>query len=453
MKKFFVCFMMLFILGFGVAKAEDSSFGFMWKNDDLSINSITSLVKVPGGYLAGGSDNNNKSYIVKYDEKGKELAHANLNGDTVVGLYEYEDYYYAIEEDYWQLVFYKLNKNTLSVMARQTTPLEKNGDNYVIEYKNGIAYITTIADGEFGGWYNIDSGQNELLVKINFVSGEYEVVHLVENSNGIDYTEYNKVYSQANQLFIKELNRHKAPMVVKSNGTYSVVTGRDNAGMQAFGYLAVYDKDNKLVAEYKGNNTSMCYLDVLIKGDKILALGLNHNNIDVFDFNAKLVESIKLNDQYEEEKTFNGLRIVDSVGGFTAGYLVCDLLENVRASNCTQGIINYEYLYNVNVQTDGNGEIVVSKNKEYGNGEITFTIKPKEGYVLGSVKVTDANGNVLTFTDYTFTMPYADVLIQATFQLKNPDTYVGYQIFGALIIAVIALIAFVINLKKARELL
>ena len=55
-----------------------------------------------------------------------------------------------------------------------------------------------------------------------------------------------------------------------------------------------------------------------------------------------------------------------------------------------------------------------------------YQLKPtatdKEGYVLGVVKVTDKDGNVLTFTDYKFTMPSSDVTIEATFLPENPET-------------------------------
>ena len=57
-----------------------------------------------------------------------------------------------------------------------------------------------------------------------------------------------------------------------------------------------------------------------------------------------------------------------------------------------------------------------------GGEVIKFTVEPKEGYVLGSVKVTDEKGNVVTFTNYTFTMPSANVLIEATFVKVNPKT-------------------------------
>ncbi len=84
----------------------------------------------------------------------------------------------------------------------------------------------------------------------------------------------------------------------------------------------------------------------------------------------------------------------------------------------------YKPYYNISTKTDGRGEIKVSQNNaDVGEG-ITFEIIPEEGYVLGEVKVTDSEGNVVTFTDYKFTMPSADVLIEAVFikDSKNPNT-------------------------------
>ena len=81
-------------------------------------------------------------------------------------------------------------------------------------------------------------------------------------------------------------------------------------------------------------------------------------------------------------------------------------------------------IYNIETKTDGNGTVEADHIEAEGGTVVKFTIKPKEGYVLGEVKVTDANGNVVTFTDYTFIMPNANVLIEATFikEESNPNT-------------------------------
>lgn len=78
--------------------------------------------------------------------------------------------------------------------------------------------------------------------------------------------------------------------------------------------------------------------------------------------------------------------------------------------------------YQINTKTDGNGTVLAEKIKATEGEVIKFTIEPKPGYVLSEVKVIDANGNVLTFTNNTFTMPNANVVIEATFVPKNPKT-------------------------------
>ncbi len=82
-------------------------------------------------------------------------------------------------------------------------------------------------------------------------------------------------------------------------------------------------------------------------------------------------------------------------------------------------------IYSIETKTDGNGTVEADHVEAEGGTEIKFTVTPNEGYVLSVVKVTDANGNVITFTDYTFTMPNANVLIEATFvpiPEDNPET-------------------------------
>lgn len=80
--------------------------------------------------------------------------------------------------------------------------------------------------------------------------------------------------------------------------------------------------------------------------------------------------------------------------------------------------------YNIKVKTDGNGTIE-STHIEAEQGElIKFTTNSKDGYILEKVKITDENGNSIIYTDNTFTMPNANVTIEATFIKieENPET-------------------------------
>lgn len=114
-----------------------------------------------------------------------------------------------------------------------------------------------------------------------------------------------------------------------------------------------------------------------------------------------------------------GLILVDTGVLLTTNYersLTSDTLGNGN-------ILKFVFCYEIHKSINGEGTIEVIESSKPGEA-ITFKITPKEGYVLGEVKVTDANGNVVVFTDYTFTMPSADVKIEATFikEETNPIT-------------------------------
>ena len=97
------------------------------------------------------------------------------------------------------------------------------------------------------------------------------------------------------------------------------------------------------------------------------------------------------------------------------------LPEEISKTPLPVTLVKLNIDYAIDTKTTGQGDIKVVSRSEAGEG-VTFEVIPKEGYVLGEVKVTDMNGNVLTFKDYTFTMPSSDVLIEVTFLPKNPLT-------------------------------
>ena len=108
----------------------------------------------------------------------------------------------------------------------------------------------------------------------------------------------------------------------------------------------------------------------------------------------------------------------------------------------------YARPFNIETKTDGNGTVTAKQTADSGEN-VTFTIEPKEGFMLKEVKVTDANGNVITFTDYTFTMPSADVTIDVSFveEVKNSETSDAI-IYSA--IAIIIGISFIIYNNKKK---
>lgn len=111
-------------------------------------------------------------------------------------------------------------------------------------------------------------------------------------------------------------------------------------------------------------------------------------------------------------------------GGDNPVIIVPDDVGDSLPSSCMKAkVLYFSLIHNVIVKTDGNGNVEATHTTAEWGEEIKFTITPKDGFVLGVAKVTDADGNVVMFAENTFTMPNADVTIEVTFLPKNPETY------------------------------
>lgn len=76
--------------------------------------------------------------------------------------------------------------------------------------------------------------------------------------------------------------------------------------------------------------------------------------------------------------------------------------------------------YSVSTSSSDNGSFTVDKDRASSGSTVTITANPDEGYEVGKVTVTDADGNEITVRDkgnnqYTFTMPSSRVTIDVEF--------------------------------------
>lgn len=101
----------------------------------------------------------------------------------------------------------------------------------------------------------------------------------------------------------------------------------------------------------------------------------------------------------------------------------------------TAEILYFSIIHKVETKTDGNGTIEATKVNANWGDEVKFTVTPNSGFVLSEVKVTDSEGNIVIFTDNTFTMPNADVLIEASFKVENPETVAFISILVFVVLA------------------
>ena len=95
--------------------------------------------------------------------------------------------------------------------------------------------------------------------------------------------------------------------------------------------------------------------------------------------------------------------------------------------------------YKVNVSLSTNGTVTADKKESAKGGTVTLTIKPDTGYALAALVISSKDGKTVgatkqSDTQYTFTMPEADVTVQAVFMTAQiagftdvPSTHTFYK--------------------------
>ena len=140
---------------------------------------------------------------------------------------------------------------------------------------------------------------------------------------------------------------------------------------------------------------------------------------------------------------------IDTLGNVCSGYYCYQALgAGVRP---VVTISQDDIIYNIVTKTDGNGTVVASASTARGDENITFIVTPNKGYKLDYIAVTDDNGNTIIFEDYKFTMPNANVTIEAKFVAENPDTVDNIGLYIAMFGIGAALMGLVIAKKKLEN--
>ena len=93
--------------------------------------------------------------------------------------------------------------------------------------------------------------------------------------------------------------------------------------------------------------------------------------------------------------------------------------KNSGSSSSDRGDSDPRYTVGIPDKTE-NGSVSVSPKNAGQDDHVTVTVKPDEGYELGSLTITDSKGNELPLTDqgdgkFTFIMPAGKVEVKATF--------------------------------------
>ena len=461
MKKITKLFLFFVIMVIGVTTVNAKEvFKLDWKTEEYVLeNTNTGIsdygvrnIEYKDGYLTTMMDSNNdwKTYINYYDVKGELITQSDILSDSIIlDLIVKNDVVYALVdrgsiyllqlsddlEDFDNMYrFPPAYTDDLKSMLYSEIPFF--GINLLSVDDEGTAYVVTI---------------------------DYDM--LVLSSEGeLSYESYNEELLKKQFPELMELEKYYLDDVyyytLKMNDSHIVLGGikpneclytSDDCEYDSVGVITLQDNTGKELwtkeySEYKE------FINTILVGKYIVTIGIIDSedqapsHIVVIDQNGNIVQTIENeNSYYYLTATSRGIMVTNYSEEYNNGNDGISYEDNVTISTEV-----YQLLYDINTTVNGKGKVEVVNNELPGT-DVTFKVTPQEGYVLSEVRVTDANGKVVTFTDYTFTMPSADVTIEVIFveEVKNPITSSSFIIIVAIGLAVsISMLAY--NQKKYK---
>ena len=205
--------------------------------------------------------------------------------------------------------------------------------------------------------------------------------------------------------------------------------------------VVYYSDEEKFVNTY-----SYFVKDGVQVRDNFLLVG---ETLELIDSTGKTLEENEISSYFEEDGHFISEHLIPLDDGFA----LTGSLE-VEGNYYNDKTLYFRFPYKIYTKTDGNGDIEVIDSAAIGEN-IQFKVKAKEGYKLVSLRITDENGNSIEYhnvnEDTVFTMPNANVTIEARF-MKNPLTKSSLGvIFGMAILVALSLILSGIYSQKQTQ--
>ncbi len=363
--------------------------------------------------------------LVKYDITSNIVKEKTLKNTILFNVEIQDDYIYALgiktSSGIPFIFIYNLN---LELVEQYFIDISSSNLEYII--MNNIYGINTFAvednniyiqlNGEVGV-FNTDTEQVSEVTDEEIIKKYFP--YLLTGSISYDKKDDYEVYSgfircdkstrtcmQENYVYLMKNNEE---VWYKEYSEYTGIVNVKIVDNYIVGLGSRYDEDNNKIIE-------IIVID-MENGEilqKITPDATTNNNYIMLEAGEKsfMVNSVT-------ESTDGNCAIVDSTLSTT---LMGEAANSQGCYNLTKEVWYIPLNITTKVIGTGKGKIEAINTARYGE-DITFKVTPDNGYILGEVRVTDANGNVVTFTDNTFTMPNADVLIEVTFNLEeNSET-------------------------------
>ncbi len=432
----------LIVLFLPIIVSAKERLNFEWgkyiDTDNEYTSYVIDVVETEEGYLAYSYN-----YVIYYDKDGNIINTEYLDGycdyikydeSTNQFLCLYEDYEYVDGQSNYTIYLILLDEelNILKYNEFKNTSMDYiyPNNSYFLESKDNYIII------------NLNNFNTIIVKKDLSTFNEYSMDELTADQVKEYWQDYYIIY----KLYEENPENSKEYYNIVNNNQYTLLAYYDYK--QKISGIEIYDKNYNQILDQQINTTNQIIAELTNDGYYIIT----ENDISDRDecryenMCTSQIELTKYNFQKEKEyseelqtlvsygyeyyynegrkittlkKVNNGLIMLSNYIASPKGKAVQNPDEVIKGILPT--ITKYYFTYDISTKTDGNGTIKVLSAAKSGEG-VTFEITPKEGYVLGVVKVTDKDGNVLTFTDYKFTMPSSDVTIEATFLPENPET-------------------------------
>lgn len=392
---------------YDVINTPDNGFiavGYICSTDTKNITTIGNCDAIAVKYDTDGNIVWEKNYGTSSDEKFNFITKSTNNTYLLGGMSNYIGYVIRINEEGAIQSEDKISTSDITFI------LEKNNNGYYIGEYTQVSQLMSF-DKDFKLLWASNSG---------YYNGSYEYVN-----DGI---------------------------VLEDDSIVVIGTYLDSSRIA---YIAKYDSEGNVVWKDEYGSTFETFNSIKIDedGNYVITGGKKVDKDSEQVSTALFIKydtdgNIISEETYQTDKAswFYGMDYVSK-----NGYVYVGSTFISGASNQDDILIVYDmqdFIYNIKTTVDGKGTVEVIPNSKAGE-KVTFTVTPEEGYVLSEVKVTDANGNTLTFTDNTFTMPSADVTIEVTFAKEetNPETS-DLIIISCIAIIVSGTILTYLNIKK-----
>ena len=399
------------------------------------------------GYIFADSivTESESSIMLNYYDKNGNLIKSNIIDDiSLIEVKTNDEYIYLEAYAYGGYhTFYKINEN-----------LEIEKEFFYREYtdiSNIYFYdIFTIENKKINSLVYDPNDDNYKVFEIDLDLENYQLKEITKSEYPLLFF---NIYLKNNDIDPEDITKVKDYYYVASNDTVCF----ENNRCYDYAILLKYNSDYELEWKKDYNKQYLSFTNIITTNDNIylnISGGSSLNNNDDIGGIFRVSEDGQILDKVIPDSNVTGIATKNNILIASSGtFKKCVGSNNYETPDTCRSSINHKVFsleYNINTKTDGNGEVKVSKNISPEGEGVTFEVIPKEGYVLSEVKVTDALGNIITFTDYKFTMPSSDVLIEAVFVPANPNT--KDEILIAIVILLVSLIAVILIKYKEKKL-